>query len=87
MTRPKDLHQFTQGPVGESPPGNRDVVTKGWLRVAHRRIGESRSEPYRPVYAFDHAEPLRAGEIAPVILHMGGPSDSFLLTPSMPLNR
>ena len=43
-----------------------DVVAKGWLRVAHRRVDESRSEPHRPFHPNDHAEPLLPGDIAPL---------------------
>jgi predicted acyl esterase len=41
-----------------------DVVTKGWLRVAHRRIDPTRSEPHRPVLPCERPEPLPAGQIA-----------------------
>jgi uncharacterized protein len=47
-----------------------DVVTKGWMRVAHRRIDESRSDPYRPFHPCDIAEPLRDGEIAAVEIEL-----------------
>ncbi|HEY5243439.1 MAG TPA: CocE/NonD family hydrolase C-terminal non-catalytic domain-containing protein [Polyangiaceae bacterium] len=43
-----------------------DVVAKGWLRVAHRRVDESRSELHRPFHPSDRAEPLGRNEIAPV---------------------
>ena len=43
-----------------------DVVARGWLRVAHRRVDEARSEPHRPFHLGDRAEPLPEGEIAPV---------------------
>jgi predicted acyl esterase len=43
-----------------------DVVAKGWQRLAHRRVDESRGEPHRPYHPHDRAEPLRAGEIVPV---------------------
>jgi predicted acyl esterase len=43
-----------------------DVVARGWLRVAHRRVDAARSEPHRPFHPGDRAEPLRAGEVAPV---------------------
>jgi predicted acyl esterase len=43
-----------------------DVVTKGWLRLAHRRIDEQRSEPHRPFHAHDRIEPMTPGEIAAV---------------------
>jgi predicted acyl esterase len=42
-----------------------DVVAKGWLRMAHRRVDEARSEPFRPFYPHDRAEPLAPGEVAP----------------------
>jgi predicted acyl esterase len=43
-----------------------DVVAKGWLRIAHRRVDEMRSEPHRPVHPCDRAEPLPPGQVAPV---------------------
>ena len=48
----------------------RDVVTKGWMRVAHRRLDQSRSDPYRPFHPCKIAEPLREGEIAPVEIEL-----------------
>jgi putative CocE/NonD family hydrolase len=48
----------------------RDVVTKGWMRVAHRRLDESRSHPYRPFHPCNVAEPLREGEIAAVEIEL-----------------
>ena len=53
-----------------------DVVAKGWLRVAHRRVDESRSEPHRPFHPSDRAEPLRPGEIAPIDVEIL-PSSTF----------
>lgn len=41
-----------------------DPVSKGWLRVALRRVDAAASEPHRPVLPFDHEEPLKPGEIA-----------------------
>jgi uncharacterized protein len=43
-----------------------DVVTKGWARVALRRLDPERSEPHRPVFPFDREEPLAPGEVAAV---------------------
>lgn len=45
---------------------SRDVVTRGWQRLAHRRLDESLSLPCQPVHSHDRAEPLKAGEITPV---------------------
>jgi predicted acyl esterase len=49
-----------EGPFGFG----RDVVARGWLRVAHRRVDRGRSEPHRPFHPGDRAEPLPAGEVA-----------------------
>jgi predicted acyl esterase len=43
-----------------------DVVAKGWLRLAHRRLDPSRGEPHRPYFPHDRAEPMRPGEVARV---------------------
>jgi uncharacterized protein len=51
-----------EGPFGFG----RDVVAKGWQRVAHRRVDEARSEPHRPFHSCERAEPLAPGAIAPV---------------------
>jgi predicted acyl esterase len=51
-----------EGPFGFG----RDVVAKGWLRLAHRRVDESRGEPHRPYLPHDRAEPMRPGEVVPV---------------------
>jgi putative CocE/NonD family hydrolase len=48
----------------------RDVVTKGWLRIAHRRIDEGRSEPYLPFHPCDRPEPLPAREVVPVEIEL-----------------
>jgi predicted acyl esterase len=40
-----------------------DVVAKGWLRLAHRRVDESRGEPHRPYRPHDRAESVRPGEV------------------------
>ncbi|HXT97373.1 MAG TPA: CocE/NonD family hydrolase C-terminal non-catalytic domain-containing protein, partial [Polyangia bacterium] len=55
----------------------RDVVAHGWLRTAHRRVDPSRSEPHRPYLLGDRAEPLRAGEIAPVEIEILPSATSF----------
>jgi len=43
-----------------------DVVARGWLRLAHRRVDDARSEPRRPFHPCDRAEPMRPGEVASV---------------------
>jgi predicted acyl esterase len=47
-----------------------DVVSKGWLRVALRRLDEASSEPHRPVLSCDREEPLEPGRIAPVEIEL-----------------
>ncbi len=54
----------------------RDVVTKGWMRVAHRRLDGSRGDPTRPFHPCDVAEPLPAGQIAAVEIELL-PSSTF----------
>jgi predicted acyl esterase len=61
-----------EGPFGFG----RDVVTKGWMRLAHRRLDESRSEPHRPFHPCDRAEPLPPGEVAEVEIELM-PSSTF----------
>jgi predicted acyl esterase len=41
-----------------------DVVTKGWARVALRRLDVQRSEPHRPVLPCDREEFLETGQVA-----------------------
>ena len=38
-------------------------VTKGWLRVSHRKLDEQRSLPYRPYHAHDERQWLTPGEM------------------------
>jgi len=47
-----------------------DVVTKGWARVALRRLDPERSEPHRPVLPFDREEFLAVGEIVPIDIEL-----------------
>jgi predicted acyl esterase len=54
-----------------------DVVAHGWLRVAHRRVDEARSEPHRPFLLGDRAEPLRPGEVAAVDIEVLPSATSF----------
>jgi predicted acyl esterase len=54
-----------------------DVVAKGWQRLAHRRLDESRGEPYRPYHPHDVPEPVRAGEIVPVEIEILPSATSF----------
>jgi predicted acyl esterase len=48
----------------------RDVVSRGWLRVAHLRIDETRSEPHRPFHPCDRPEPLVARQVVPVEIEL-----------------
>ena len=44
----------------------RDVVTRGWQRLAHRDIDPVLSEPWQPVHTHHRVEPLRPGEVTSV---------------------
>ncbi|HEY6458686.1 MAG TPA: CocE/NonD family hydrolase [Polyangiaceae bacterium] len=55
----------------------RDAVARGWLRVAHRRVDEAQSDPWRPFLPCDRAEPLPAGEIARLAIALLPSATSF----------
>ncbi|HLH23078.1 MAG TPA: CocE/NonD family hydrolase [Chloroflexota bacterium] len=42
-----------------------DLVTRGWLRLSHRRLDPARSEPWRPWLTHETPEPLAPGAIVP----------------------
>lgn len=41
-------------------------VTKGWLRVSHRKLDSNRSKPYEPYLSHDEILPLTPGQVVPV---------------------
>jgi predicted acyl esterase len=41
-------------------------VTKGWLRVSHRKLDHERSSEYRPYHRHDEIQRLLPGEVVPV---------------------
>lgn len=45
--------------TGASEPTH---VTKGWLRVSHRKLDPERSRPYRPFYVHDEVRKLTPGQ-------------------------
>lgn len=47
-----------------------DMVTKGWLRAAHRAQDPAQSQPWQPVHSHRQAQPLAAGEIVPVAIEL-----------------
>ncbi len=54
--------RLSETPAAES--GRRSaVITKGWLRVSHRRIDEARSGPREPVLDHRHESKLQPGDI------------------------
>ncbi len=50
---------FFEGSYGYSL----DVVSRGWLRLAHRDLDEDLSQPWQPVGRHDSVRPVRSGEI------------------------
>ncbi|MCM2410772.1 CocE/NonD family hydrolase [Streptomyces sp. RKAG290] len=53
-------------------PGRIAPMTKGWLKVSHRKLDTARSTPYTPKHTHltdDHA-PLRDGEVVPVEIEL-----------------
>jgi hypothetical protein len=45
-------------------------VTKGWLRVSHRKVDAHRSQPYQPYLSHDEIQLLNPGEIVPVEIEL-----------------
>lgn len=41
----------------------RGIITKGWLRASHRKLGPELSLPYRPWHPHDEKQPLTPGEV------------------------
>lgn len=41
-------------------------VSQGWLRVSHRKLDPTLSQPYRPYHSHDEVQPMIPGEIYPV---------------------
>jgi predicted acyl esterase len=38
-------------------------IAFGWLRASHRKLDETKSEPYRPYHTHDEIQPLTPGEV------------------------
>ena len=49
-----------------APDGSTIRLTKGWLKVSHRKLDPDLSTPWRPYHSHDEEEFLRAGEIVQV---------------------
>jgi putative CocE/NonD family hydrolase len=43
-----------------------DRVTTGWLKASLRKLDPDQSTPWRPVHAYDEAQPLKPGEVVPM---------------------
>ncbi len=54
-----------------------DMVSKGWLRVAHRELEPTLSSPERPTHKHDRAVPLPQGKIVPVQIALREHSTRF----------
>lgn len=55
-----------------------DMVSKGWQRAAHRDIDARLATPAQPVHTHARAEPLAAGEIAPIDIELRQHATRFL---------
>ncbi|MDO8473634.1 MAG: CocE/NonD family hydrolase [Dehalococcoidia bacterium] len=53
---------YPAGSVG----GDRIPVTKGWLKVSHRKLDPKLSTPYRPYHTHDEEQKLKPGEVVKV---------------------
>ncbi|MFJ9692644.1 CocE/NonD family hydrolase C-terminal non-catalytic domain-containing protein [Kitasatospora sp. NPDC101183] len=50
-------------PANASPPPRSASPAPRWLRVSHRELDGTRSQPYRPVHPHDTRSPLQAGAV------------------------
>ncbi len=58
--------------------GTAKVVTKGWLRAAHRALDPKRSKPYEPYHPHEEDVPVPAGEVLEYAIELKQTSIAFL---------
>ena len=64
--------------VDVDPEGNRQLLSSGWLKAAHRALDESKSKPYYPVHPRQERVPVRPGEIIEYAIAMMPTANVFL---------
>ncbi|MDH4255733.1 MAG: CocE/NonD family hydrolase [Gammaproteobacteria bacterium] len=60
-----------------APDGSVDTVTRGILKVSHRKLDPALSTPYRPYHAHDEEQKLSPGEIVPIEVEIWATSMVF----------
>jgi len=71
--------------VDVDPKGNRQVLSLGYLKAAHRAIDKSRSKPYYPVHPRQDPVPVPPGKVIEYSIAMMPTSNVFQKGHSMEL--
>jgi hypothetical protein len=71
--------------IDVDPHGNRQWVSAGYLKAAHRAIDEGKSKPYQPVHPRQDPVPVRPGEVVEYAIAMMPTSNVFKKGHSMEL--
>jgi putative CocE/NonD family hydrolase len=71
--------------VDVDPAGNRQLVSAGYLKAAHRALDEKKSNPYQPVHPRQDPVPVPPGEVVDYAIAMMPTSNVFQRGHSMEL--
>jgi len=61
-----------------APDGSVETVTRGILKVSHRKLDPALSTPYRPYHSHDEEQKLEPGEVVPIEVEIWPTSMVFL---------
>jgi predicted acyl esterase len=64
--------------VDVDPEGNRQLVSAGYLKAAHRAVDETKSKPFQPIHPRQDPVPVAPGEIVEYAIAMMPTSNVFL---------
>ena len=71
--------------VDVDPEGNRQLVSGGWLKAAHRALDQGKSRPYQPIHPRQDPVPVPPGEAVEYAIAMMPTSNVFRKGHSMEL--
>ncbi len=71
--------------VDVDPDGNRQLVSAGYLKAAHRALDEKKSKPYQPIHPRQDPVPVPPGEVLEYAIAMMPTSNVFQKGHSMEL--
>jgi len=67
------------------PDGNRQLVSAGYLKAAHRALDEKKTKPYQPIHPRQDPVPVPPGEVLEYAIAMMPTSNVFQKGHSMEL--